>query len=498
MSMLEALEHVGATSRYQYFLVLINLLLCCLSGILCFQFQALTIMQPVECLSQRCSILQMAKGSDPELSIMCKLDSNEWKFASGSHINWLTDYALYCDNLFLKSLGTTLYFVGFMIGVTPLSSLCDKHGRRSASMGLLLTYSACVIGTKLTTTLYQAFFFRFALGFLHAGISVIVFTLSSELTTPKFATFINVCGGAGYSFGSTVVSFLADSSQHWQDIFNPLIFVSVLILVVFYFTIPESPQWLFAQKRTPEAIETLNYIASFNGRTALPKDVTFMKTDKPSSANPVSMILSNNTLYGCIKKLSFCWFTVSICYYALQFNAGGLGDDEYTVMKYMGLLDIPIRFLILFVANTWGRRKACLMFFSICTSSLVFCLIPWIYTIEIGALTLKSIMVLVGHGSGAAIFSLMYSYTSEVLPTLARSTGVSMCSAIARIASLLSPFVILLNQVSPSLIFLLAAMCTLMSMNLVRQLPETLNKPLPANIDDCEIMFRRNRKLEQV
>ena len=497
--MLEALHHVGATSRYQYFLSLMNIILSCFTGFICLQFQALTIMQPLECLSDRCTTLKTLNTANPG-SLVCTLESDEWKFASDhGHINWLTEYGLYCDNLFLKGMGTTLYFVGFMIGVTPLSSLSDRKGRRSASIWLLLSFVGCIVATKLTTTLFQVFFFRFAVGFVHAGLSVIIFTLSSELTTPKFAAFINIVAGAGFSLGGTVVSSFAERAHNWQDIFAPVIWISTCFLIVFYLTITESPQWLLARNRVPEAIKSLNFIASFNGRPPLPEDTELTTVNKPDlSTNPVSMILGNEILFGWIKKLSFCWFTVSICFYALQFNAGSLGDGEYEVMKYMGLLDIPFRLSILGVANVWGRRKASVIYLSICTSSLVFCLIPWLYTIEIGTLTLKSIMVLVGHGTGAAIFSLMYSYTSEVLPTLARSTGVSMCSAIARIASLLSPFVILLNQVSPSLIFLLAAMCTLMSIHLVRKIPETLNKPLPANIEECETMFRTNGKLEKV
>ena len=498
ISMFEALQHVGATSRYQYFLSLMNLILSIFSGFFCFQFQALTIMQPLECLSDRCTALKKSNIANPS-SLVCTLESDEWKFASDGHINWLTDYGLYCDNLFLKSIGAALYFVGFMIGVTPLSSFSDKKGRRGASLCLILSLVGCIIGTKLTTKLYQVFFVRFAFGFVHAGNSVVIFTLNSELTTPKFAAFNKILSGAGFSFGSTVVAILAERAHIWQDMFAPLIWTSICFLVVFYLTITESPQWLLARNKVPEAIESLNFIASCNGRPPLPEDTELRAVDNPdASPNPVSMILGNEILFGWIKRLSFCWFTVNICYYALQFNAGSLGDDELTVMKYMGLLDIPLRFSILGVANVWGRRAACQAYFSICTSSLLFCLVPWIYSLEIGTLTLKSILVLVSHGTAAALFSLMYSYTSEVLPTLARSTGVSMCSATGCFASLLSPFVILLNQMSPSLIFIISAMCTLTSIHLVRRIPETLNKHLPANIEECETMYRNNDKLEKV
>ena len=79
--------------------------------------------------------------------------------------------------------------------------------------------------------------------------------------------------------------------------------------------------------------------------------------------------------------------------------------------------------------------------------------------INLGGINLKSIFVLVGHGAGGAIFSLLYTYTSEILPTLARSTGMSLCSTAARVASILSPFVIILNQISGSLIYFVSIAC---------------------------------------
>jgi hypothetical protein len=260
---------------------------------------------------------------------------------------------------------------------------------------------------------------------------------------------------------------------------------------------PETPFWLLARSRSSDAIKSLNFVAKINGSSPLPKNCQLPHDkDERASGNPFRVIISNLTLRHSIVKLSFAWFTVSMCYYALQFNAGSLGDDEYSVMIWMGLLDVPARLSIVYFAFKYGRKCTTRWYFTVCAVSLGLCLVPSVAKIYLGIMNLKSIFVMIGHGAGGGIFSLLYTYTSEVMPTLARSTGVSMCSTIARVASILSPFVIILNQISGSLIYFIAMACILISMSLMKSIPETLNKQLPNSVADCEILFHGRSKVE--
>ena len=491
----EALKSVGYLGRFQIIFFVMFVGSSCLNGSITFQFQALSIMPDVICLSEKCQALKDNEGDD---TLICNLKVDEWKF-DNTHHNWLTEFELYCDNTYLKGMGTTVYFVGFMVGVSLLSSLCDKFGRRKTNISLLLGYLLALICLHNSTTLSMVYFCRFFLGFFHSGISVCVFTAFNEFTLPNIGIFANVSSGAAFTVGGSVSSFLAYHNQYWQDSLQPLIFIQCVSLLIYFVLCPETPFWLLARNRNSDAIESLNFVAKINGNPPLPKDFTLPKcNEEKESENPFRIIISNLTLRDAVMKLSFAWFTVSTCYYALQFNAGSLGDDEYSVMVWMGLVDVPARLSIVYFASKYGRKCSTRWYFAVCAVALGLCLVPSVSEIYLGTMTLKSIFVMIGHGCGGGIFSLLYTYTSEVLPTLARSTGVSMCSTVARIASILSPFVIILNQISGSLIYFIAFACILTSMSLMKSIPETLNKQLPNSVAECEVLFHGKQKVESV
>lgn len=490
----EALESVGHMGRFQIIFFIIFVGGSIINGIITFQFQALSIIPKIECLSKRCHRLQNKESAE---LFICKLGKDEWKF-DGSHENWLTEYNLYCEKTYLKGMGTTVYFLGFMVGVSMLSSLCDKFGRRKASVLLLIGVLFAAIGQQHSSTLSMTLAFRFILGFFYSGLSVCLFTAFCEFTSPNFGAFTGICTGAAFTFGGSVASFLAFHSPHWQGYLPMPIFFQGLMLLSFYLLVPETPFWLVAKKRNSDALKVLNYVAKINGKSSLQEDYAIQHTVSERAENPFRIIIYNHTLRDCVAKLSFAWFTVSICYYALQFNAGSLGNDEYSVMMWMGILDIPARMAIIYFAFRRGRRWSANRFFLVAAISLGLCMVPHVADLYIGMLTVKSIFTLVGHGAGGAVFSLLYTYTSELLPTLARSTGVSMCSTAARIASILSPFVIILNHISGSLIYFISLSCIVISMNLIKSLPETLNKPLPNSVEECEILFNKKLKVETI
>jgi MFS family permease len=178
-SITDALNHVGYLGRFQIIFLVIFVGKSAIQGSITFQFQALSIMPKVICLSQKCKILQEKEKDE---TLICHLDSAEWKFDDVHH-NWMTEFKLYCDNTYLKGMGTTVYFIGFMIGVSILSSLCDKFGRRKTNIILLLGFLLAIMGLHQSTSLTMVYFFRFILGFFHSGLSVCVFTAFCEFTT---------------------------------------------------------------------------------------------------------------------------------------------------------------------------------------------------------------------------------------------------------------------------------------------------------------------------
>ena len=142
------------------------------------------------------------------------------------------------------------------------------------------------------------------------------------------------------------------------------------------------------------------------------------------------------------------------------------------------------------LAGKIGRQKSCQLYFALGLICLILTAIPQTDYIPIsGNFTMKTMLVASGRAFSGALFALLYIYTSEILPTLVRSVGMSTCSTCARVGSLLAPLVILVNEISPSIIYVFIVVCLMISMGLLRNIPETLGRHLPNCLEDCLEMF---------
>ncbi|NXG04180.1 S22AD protein, partial [Sakesphorus luctuosus] len=57
-----------------------------------------------------------------------------------------------------------------------------------------------------------------------------------------------------------------------------------------------------------------------------------------------------------------------------------------------------------------------------------------------------TVLAIIGKFTATATFSTSYVYTAELFPTIVRQTGVGLCSTMARVAGILAPLIIPLDQ----------------------------------------------------
>ena len=97
---------------------------------------------------------------------------------------------------------------------------------------------------------------------------------------------------------------------------------------------------------------------------------------------------------------------------------------------------------------------------------------------------LTKISALAGRMIADLYFTTVYLYTSEVLPTKVRGSGLAICSSTARIGSIIAPFVILANKISPDINFSAILFCSVLCFVLYRWMPETHGKLLPVTLSE--------------
>ena len=91
-----------------------------------------------------------------------------------------------------------------------------------------------------------------------------------EYMRPDMRTVgLNVCIGLFYWLGCIVLPWVALLSGEWRHF---LLYISapVLLVVPYYWLLPESARWLIDKGRVTEALRCFERIAAFNGRGQIP------------------------------------------------------------------------------------------------------------------------------------------------------------------------------------------------------------------------------------
>jgi hypothetical protein len=103
-----------------------------------------------------------------------------------------------------------------------------------------------------------------------------------------------------------------------------------------------------------------------------------------------------------------------------------------------------------------GRRLSCVLFYLVGgVSCVAAAMVP-----QARAATA---LVMVGKFTLTAVFDIIYQYSSEIFPTPIRSRAMGMCSASARVGSMVAPQVVLLGALlgtQPAIIFGVASLVT--------------------------------------
>lgn len=87
-----------------------------------------------------------------------------------------------------------------------------------------------------------------------------------EYIKPSTRTIgLNLCIGIFYCIACTAVPWIAVAASTWRSF---LIIVSVphVLVLTFYYLVPESAQWLLSKGRTDDAVVCFKRIAKINGK----------------------------------------------------------------------------------------------------------------------------------------------------------------------------------------------------------------------------------------
>uniref|UniRef100_A0A8C9FKE7 Major facilitator superfamily (MFS) profile domain-containing protein n=1 Tax=Pavo cristatus TaxID=9049 RepID=A0A8C9FKE7_PAVCR len=134
-------------------------------------------------------------------------------------------------------------------------------------------------------------------------------------------------------------------------------------------------------------------------------------------------------------------FVNSLVYYGLSLNVTNFGLDIYLTQLAFGAVEIPGRVGCIFMLQWFGRKKSQGGFLLL--SGLVCLLLTVIPEDQPVVIT---VLATIGKFTASASFSSAYVYTAELFPTIIRQSGVGLCSMVARVAGIIAPLILLLEQ----------------------------------------------------
>ncbi|XP_027551316.1 solute carrier family 22 member 13-like [Neopelma chrysocephalum] len=238
--------------------------------------------------------------------------------------------------------------------------------------------------------------------------------------------------------------------------------------------LPESARWLVTKGRMEEAKKLLQKAAATNKRSLPAGLLEQLKPEKQTK--PVSLLdlFRKKHLRKVTLIMSCIWFADSIVYYGLSLSVTGFGLDIYLTQLAFGAVEFPARVFLIFLLEWFGRKKMQAMFLML--SGLMCLILTGLPEDQPVAIT---VLAIIGKFTATAAFSTSYVYSAELFPTVVRQTGVGLCSTVARVAGILAPLIIPLNQYHraiPMAIF--GSIPVLVSLTCIL-LPETRGADLP-------------------
>jgi len=426
-----------------------------------------------------------------------------WDYDLSMGLTTVVDWDLVCDRTALLSTVQGSYMGGVFVGCLFWGWASDKFGRRPSILIAAVIQIVSSIVASFSVNYIMFIFFRFLIAFSVSGVFECGFVLVTEIVAPELRTPFGIMTQFPFGVGASLLPLVAYFIKDWKSL-QLAISVPCCLLILFYWTIPESPRWLVSKNRIKEALDILKSAATANGNT-IPADEEMTEQLKSlyqpentvaavsagekfkEAFSEVTMLVATPQMRKRTGLVYFSWLVVAMVYYGLSFNTKNIGADIYVSNFISGFVECVACVVIIPALSRFGRVKIYSgTFLAGGLACVLVAVILWV-TAKGSMVALVVTLAMIGKFLIAGTFALAYLYTAELFPTPVRNVAVGGASTFARIGSMSAPYIVdILGKVSagiPAMIFGASSVAAGLA---AMALPETLNMKLPENVADVE------------
>jgi MFS transporter, AAHS family, 4-hydroxybenzoate transporter len=330
---------------------------------------------------------------------------------------------------------------GMMIGGVLGGVLGDRYGRRTALLWSVITFAVLTLAVAYANSIATLAILRFLAGVGLGGAMPNAATLASEYVPkhrrPFAVTLTIVCIPLGGMLAARLAGDIIPP-YGWRPLFMAGGAVPIVLAVILFFVLPESPHYLAARReRWPELTRLLRRMGH-----PVSADATYVEHDqatrpRASLADLFAPVFRRDTI---ALFLSF-FFCLMVNYFAIllvpvAFSESGFQQREANrVLERFNLGGVVGAIGGALIIQRLGSRLAMLgMSAAAIAVSLVLAGMP---VVAPPSFTLLSLMVIAGALLNG-VQTTMYALAAHVYPTEIRSTGVGNAVAFGRIGNVLA------------------------------------------------------------
>jgi len=415
----------------------------------------------------------------------------------------VTKFDLVCDRSNLKSFSTSAYELGSLIGSTVFGNLADKIGRKRTSIFTIICALTCSFLTSQCNTIASYMVVRFLTAFFIIGLIISTMTYATEVTESKHRTKVMVYYQCMFGLACLIESAVAYKIRNWDDLLLIANIISAPYLL-FSFIIPESPRWLFAQNKNKQGKQVIRKMAFLNKKSCdeslwenkiITNDVT--ETENKKQKHSTIELFTNPKLRIITLKIIFCCCATSLVYYGISLNTARLAGNLFLNNGINAIVEIASIVLGGILVDSIGRRPTIsggLFVGSI--GNIVSLLIVELVDQKSKFQVVGVVFAFIGKFGISATYNFIFLYSSEIYPSVIRSTGMGMMSFAIRIGSISAPFIIMLQT---SVSWLPGAVYTVLGFAAVfvsLLFPETRHIDSMETIEEAEYFYEHKVQLK--
>ena len=460
-------------------------------------------------------------------------EGKNYTIINSSNASWVIEFKEECNELATGLIGTFAFF-GVLLGSLIFPIISDKIGRRRSIITACIGYIICLLCFQFAKTIYHLWIFSILLQLFGSIGGLSSYLIMNEIISVKSRSSYGAIVQSSFSVSGIFFILTYYYLDSWRKPFIISGVVCFLTMIFYYNYGIESPRYYLNLNKIKAFFYSLRDIAKLNGnhkdfeKTVIKnyelifnetcktiENEEFIKTNSEKNNNEIIIILQNfkaslalqnehtkneNKKYIAFSLLKFksqrmnflimcyMWFCTSGVYYGLTINIKNLPGNTYLTGIVMFSVEAIAYFMSGFLMNMpcFGRKKTIFMFYSISFSVYLFIIIFNIQNYLLTSLSLFARVCVSG------VYTIIYTYSTELYPTVLRSSGLGLNSVCARIGGMIFPLIIEMLQKKISYFYLALNGLALI---LVLLLPETNGKVLAEVIPEEKIHFDELKQL---